>query len=381
MNKIILIPDSFKGTLTSTQICALLKRSIQAILPGTEAVSIPVGDGGEGTAEAFLQTCGGQRRTLNVCGPHREEICASYAVLPDGTAVVEMAAAAGLPLCKEPLDPMTATTYGVGQLIADALDRRCTRIILGLGGSATNDGGCGAACALGAQFFDERGRHFIPTGGTLGRIASMDLTALRTRLGGIPVTCMCDIDNPLAGPNGAAAVFSPQKGASPAQVELLDAGLCHLADRLLAHTGRDIAALPGAGAAGGMGGGCVAFFNAALKSGIETVLDTVGFDTLATGADLIFTGEGRIDSQSVRGKVVCGVAKRAQALGIPCVAVVGAAGEGYEPLYTQGLTAVFTINRAAVAFETAKEHSAENLYRTACDILRLIRNIADCQNG
>lgn len=373
MKKIILIPDSFKGTMTSIQICAILKCAVQKTLPDVPVISIPVGDGGEGTAEAFRLAAGGRRYVASVCGPHFELVEAAYTILPDGTAVIEMAAAAGLPLCKGSLDPMTATTYGVGQLIDSALEQGCTRIILGLGGSATNDGGCGAACALGAQFFDSQGKSFIPAGGTLGRIATLDLTELQKNLGGATITCMCDIDNPLFGPNGAAAVFAPQKGATEEQIQILDDGLRHLSEKLLACTNCDVANLPGAGAAGGMGGGCAALFHAELKSGIETVLDTVGFNALASGADLVITGEGKIDGQSARGKVISGVARRTQALKIPCIAIVGDAGNGYESLYDKGLTAVFSINRTAIPFEQARPRAGDDLYRTACDLMRLIR--------
>lgn len=373
MKKIILIPDSFKGTMTSIQICTILKRAIQTILPDVSTISIPVGDGGEGTAEAFHLAAGGQRYIETVCGPHFEPVEAAYTILPDGTAVIEMAAAAGIPLCKGPLDPMTATTYGVGQLIDSALEQGCTRIILGLGGSATNDGGCGAACALGAQFFDSQGKPFIPAGGTLGRISTLDLIELQKRLDRVTITCMCDIDNPLFGPNGAAAVFAPQKGATEEQIQILDDGLRHLSEKLSACTSCNMANLPGAGAAGGMGGGCAALFHAELKSGIETVLDAVGFDALASEADLVITGEGKIDGQSARGKVISGVSQRTQALKIPCIAIVGDAGNGYEPLYEKGLTAVFSINRTAIPFEQARLRAGDDLYRTACDLLRLIR--------
>lgn len=376
MKKIILIPDSFKGTMTSIQICAILKRAIQKTLPDASAISIPVGDGGEGTAEAFRLAAGGQRYIETVCGPHFEPVEAAYTILPDGTAMIEMAAAAGLPLCKGLLDPMTATTYGVGQLINSALEQGCTRIILGLGGSATNDGGCGAACALGAQFLDSQGKSFIPAGGTLGRIAALDLSELQKKLGGAAITCMCDIDNPLFGPNGAAAVFAPQKGATEEQIQILDDGLRHLSEKLLTCTNCDVANLPGAGAAGGMGGGCAALFHAELKSGIETVLDTVGFDALASGADLVITGEGKIDGQSARGKVISGVARRTQALKIPCIAIVGDAGNGYESLYDKGLTAVFSINRTAIPFEQARLRAEEDLYRTAYDVLHLVRRFS-----
>lgn len=375
MKKIVLIPDSFKGTMTSTRICELLGRAVQAVLPGVEVISIPIGDGGEGTVEAFLQAVGGRRHKLTVHGPHNKPTEAAYAILPDGTAVIEMAAAAGLPLCPGKLDPMTATTYGVGELIADALSQNCARIILGLGGSATNDGGCGMACALGARFLDEDGIPFLPTGGTLKSVTSIDLSASNPNVTKTPITCMCDIDNPLFGENGAAYVFAPQKGADPTEVRMLDDGLRHLAKRIREDTGHSVAKLPGAGAAGGMGGGCAAFLGAGLKSGIETVLDTVRFDTLAADADLILTGEGKIDGQSARGKVICGVSKRAQALKVPCIAIVGDAEDGYESLYEHGLTAVFSINRAAIPFEQAKSRTEKDLYHTTCDLFRLIRQI------
>lgn len=376
MNKIILIPDSFKGTMSSVRICEILGRAVREILPGEDIIPIPIADGGEGTVDAFLAAAGGERRSAPAPGPNFEDIGeVAYAMLPDGTAVIEMAAAAGLPLCKE-LDPMRASTYGVGLLMAEALISPCKRIILGLGGSATNDGGCGAAWALGARFYDRAGNSFIPNGGTLEQIDRIDLTDLRALLGDVPVTCICDVDNPMCGENGAAAVFAPQKGATPEQVRQIDRGLRHLAEKLKECTGRDVLNLPGAGAAGGMGGGFAAMAGAELKHGIDIMLDTIRFDTVAKGADLILTGEGKIDSQSVRGKVVCGVAKRAKTLKIPCIAIVGDAEDGYESLYDEGLTAVFPINRTAIPFEQAQLRAEEDLYRTACDVLRLVRRFA-----
>lgn len=376
MNKIILVPDSFKGTMSSVRICEILGRAVREILPGEAIIPMPIADGGEGTVDAFLAAAGGERRSAPAPGPNLGDIGeVEYAMLPDGTAVIEMAAAAGLPLCKE-LDPMRASTYGVGLLMAEALISPCKRIILGLGGSATNDGGCGAAWALGARFYDRAGNSFIPNGGTLEQIDRIDLTDLRALLGDVPVTCICDVDNPMCGENGAAAVFAPQKGATPEQVRQIDRGLRHLAEKLKECTGRDVLNLPGAGAAGGMGGGFAAMAGAELKHGINIMLDTARFDTVAKGADLILTGEGKIDSQSVRGKVVCGVAKRAKALKIPCITIVGDAGDGYESLYDEGLTAVFPINRTAIPFEQAQLRAEEDLYRTACDVLRLVRRFA-----
>lgn len=376
MNKIILVPDSFKGTMSSVRICEILGRAVREILPGEAIIPMPIADGGEGTVDAFLAAAGGERRSAPAPGPNFEDIGeVAYAMLPDGTAVIEMAAAAGLPLCKE-LDPMRASTYGVGLLMAEALISPCKRIILGLGGSATNDGGCGAAWALGARFYDRDGNSFIPGGDTLEQIDRIDLTDLRALLGDVPMTCICDVDNPMCGENGAAAVFAPQKGATPEQVRQIDRGLRHLAEKLKECTGRDVLNLPGAGAAGGMGGGFAAMADAELKHGIDTLLDIIRFDTVAKGSDLILTGEGKIDGQSVRGKVVCGVAKRAKALKVPCIAIVGDAGDGYEALYDEGLTAVFPINRTAIPFEQAQLRAEEDLYRTACDVLRLVRRFA-----
>ena len=277
MERYVLVPDSFKGTLGSGEICAILREEILRAKPDAEVVSIPVADGGEGSVDAFLTAVGGQRVQVPCHGPHMEEMTGFYGLLPDGTAVVEMAAAAGLPLAGNRLEPDTATTYGVGELMADAAARGARCIILGLGGSATNDGGCGAAAALGARFLDGQGKTFLPTGGNLDSIARIDLGGQRP----LPeITVMCDIDNPLCGPTGASEVFGPQKGADPEMVRRLDGNLRHLAEVIRRDLGAEILDLPGAGAAGGMGGGAAAFWNGKLQMGIETVLDTVDFDEI-----------------------------------------------------------------------------------------------------
>lgn len=366
MERFVLVPDSFKGTLRSQEICTILKEEILRAKPDAEVVSIPVADGGEGSVDAFLTALGGIRVEVPCHGPHMEEMTGFYGLLPDGTAVVEMAAAAGLPLAGDRLEPDTATTYGVGELMAAAADRGAKRIILGLGGSATNDSGCGAAAALGVRFLDEHGESFLPTGGNLDRLARIDADGRRP----LPeVTVMCDIDNPLCGPAGASAVFGPQKGADEAMVQRLDGNLRHLAEVIRRDLEVEIANLRGAGAAGGMGGGAVAFWQGRLQMGIETVLDTVDFDTIVQGARLVITGEGCLDGQSVRGKVVAGVAKRAGAAGVPVVAVVGAVGDGADGIYDLGVCSVFTTNHRPEPFEIAKLCAHENLRRTARNLM------------
>ncbi len=373
MEKILLVPDSFKGTLSSRQVCQVMAGQLRRFFPQAQVKSIPVADGGEGSVEAFLAAAGGERRTRTVTGPFGEPVEAFYGVLGDGrTAVIEMAACAGLPLAEGRLNPERATTYGVGELLLAAKEAGCTKAILGLGGSCTNDGGVGAAAALGAKFTRADGTAFVPTGGTLGEIAALDVSPVAQALQGMELTAMCDIDNPLYGEAGAAAVFAPQKGADAAMVARLDAGLRHLGQVAARCLGRDFSHLPGAGAAGGLGFGMAAFCGAQLRMGIDAVLDAVGFDSLLPGTDVVFTGEGKIDSQSAWGKVVSGVAARCRKAGVPVVAVVGQIGQGFEEMYQQGLTAVFSINRAAQPFAESRFHAGENLALTMENIARLL---------
>ena len=373
MEKILLVPDSFKGTLSSRQVCQVMAGQLRRFFPQAQVKSIPVADGGEGSVEAFLAAAGGERRTRTVTGPFGEPVEAFYGILGDGrTAVIEMAACAGLPLAEGRLNPERATTYGVGELLLAAKEAGCTKAILGLGGSCTNDGGAGAAAALGAKFTRADGAAFVPSGGTLGEIAALDVSPVAQALQGMELTAMCDIDNPLYGDAGAAAVFAPQKGADAAMVARLDAGLRHLGQVAARCLGRDFSHLPGAGAAGGLGFGMAAFCGAQLRMGIDAVLDAVGFDSLLPGTDVVFTGVGKIDSQSARGKVVSGVAVRCRKAGVPVVAVVGQIGQGFEEMYQQGLTAVFSINRAAQPFAESRFHAGENLALTMENIARLL---------
>jgi glycerate 2-kinase len=317
-----------------------------------------------------LAAVGGEKISLTVKGPYFEDIPAFYGRLPDGTAVVEMAAAAGLPLVGKHRSAGKTTTYGVGQLIAHAAESGCRKIIVGLGGSATNDGGTGAAAALGVRFRDKNGKDFLPVGETLGNIASIDVSDINPALRNVELITMCDIDNPLCGPRGASFVFGPQKGATEAEVRQLDRNLEHFAQIVRKDLGKDILSLPGAGAAGGMGGGMAAFFDSQLQMGIETILDTVHFDEQLSGTDLVFSGEGKLDSQSLGGKVVIGVARRTKKQGVPLIAVVGDIGDEITQAYDEGVSAIFSINRVAIPFSEAKLRCRQDLTLTMDNLMR-----------
>ena len=376
MKKVILMPDSFKGTMSSSEICGIMEKAVRAYYPDAEVVPIPVADGGEGSVDAFLAAVGGERVTVPVRGPYMEEMEGYYGLLDGGsTAVIEMAACAGLPLVGANRHAEKTTTYGVGQLMAHAAGRGCKKMIVGLGGSATNDFGAGAAAALGVRFLDEAGEEFVPVGENLARVAKIDMSGLLPALRGIEVITMCDIDNPLCGKNGAAHIFGPQKGADPAMVEYLDGQLSAIARTVGRELGRDVADLPGAGAAGGMGGGMVAFLGSRLQMGIETVLDTVGFDRLVCDADLVLSGEGKIDTQSLRGKVVIGVARRCKKHGVPLVALVGDIGDNIENAYEEGVSAVFSTNRVAVDFSVARTRSKSDMALTVDNLMRFLSRI------
>lgn len=365
MKRCLVLSDSFKGTLSSPDICRIA-RSLH--IPGWHIDALPVADGGEGTTDCFLDACGGQRIALPVSGPFGGTIDGFYGLLPDGTAVVECAAAAGLHQAEGRPDPEAATTYGVGQLLAHALDHGAKRLILGLGGSCTNDGGCGAAAALGVRFYDRQGRGFVPTGGTLADIETIDLSGRHPGLRPGVLTVMCDIDNPLYGETGAAYIFAPQKGANDACVQRLDAGLRHLAAVLHAQLGAEVDTLPGGGAAGGFGAGCATLLCGALRSGITTVLDTVDFDRRAVGCDLVVTGEGSFDAQSLGGKAISGVAGRCQKLHVPAAVLAGRVALTPEQWAPLDLRAVRSINPAGATLEDARVNAAA-YYRTALETL------------
>jgi glycerate kinase len=375
LKRIVCIPDSFKGTLSSAQIIRTITDVFKVHLPETEVIGIEVADGGEGSVDAFLSISGGEKINITVSGPRFERIDSFYGILPAKVAVIEMAACAGLPLVKDKLDPLTTSTFGVGELMISAWDKGCRKIIVGLGGSSTNDGGCGAAAALGVRFLDANGKSFIPTGGTLIDIDLIDIIDVHPLLQDTEIVTMCDIDNPMYGPQGAAYVFGPQKGANTTSILLLDEGLRHLSERIKVNLGCDVSQIPGSGAAGGMGAGMVAFFKSELRSGIETILDTAEFDKLLINCDFVITGEGKIDSQSLRGKVPIGVAKRAKIKKVPVICLVGAIGEEIEKVYDLGITAIFSINSQPVDFSVSQFRAKENLEITVANLARLLNCI------
>lgn len=374
MQNFILVPDSFKGTLSAIEVCNIMKSSIKNLYKDANIISVPVADGGEGTVDAFLYALGGEKKSIWVSDAFNEQkILAHYAMLKDDIAVIEMATCAGLPLVKNRLEPDKTTTFGVGELIIDAINSGAKKIILGFGGSATNDGGCGMAAALGVKFKDEQDQEFIPTGGTLSQIYKIDMNNIYSKIKDVEFISMCDVDNPLCGRLGASAVFAPQKGADEDMVKSLDEGLAHLAKIIKRDLHIEVKDIKGAGAAGGLGAGSIAFLQSKLTKGIDVILDTINFDELVSKADIVFTGEGKFDSQSLHGKVVMGVANRSQKYKTPVIVVTGAIGENIQEAYNKGITAIFSINKEPMEFSKSALKSKENMILTMENILRLLK--------
>ena len=373
MKKIVLAPDSFKGTLSASEVCRALESAARRVFPEAEIVSLPVADGGEGTVDSFASLPGSETRDVSSSGPFGEPMTARYAVLADKTAVVETASCAGLPLVQDRKNPLLTTTFGVGEVILHAAKSGAKRILLGLGGSCTTDGGCGAAAALGVRFLDEKGECFVPTGGTLDRVAKIDRSGIDPTLKDVEITLLCDVNSPLYGPAGAACVFAPQKGAGPAEVELLDHNLRHIGalyDRIL--PGASL--LPGAGAAGGLGAGMAALLGAKVVPGIDTILNAAGADRAFSGADLIVTGEGKVDSQSLTGKVISGVAKRAG--GVPVIVIAGVTACDENTLRQAGIRATFAVHPKPVPLETAAKNAFSDLEKAAAKAFCVIKEQA-----
>ena len=370
--KFILAFDKFKGSLTSEQASACAERAIRKVFTPyipPEIVILPTADGGEGTVEAFLSACGGTRVECSVTPPHEtpqsgHTAAAQFAFLEDGRCVMEMAGASGLALVpEEKRNPMHTSTYGTGEMIRAALELGTKKLLLGLGGSATNDGGCGMAAALGAKFYAHDGTPIpCPTGADLIRIGSIDLSDMDERLRKCEITACCDVDNPLYGENGAAMIYGPQKGARAEDLPTLDAGLYHLAELLYRDHGIDIRTVPGAGAAGGMGGGVIAFLGGTLRSGIDAVLDASDIDRHLTDAEMVLTGEGRVDGQTVHGKVVAGILHRAAGVQVPVCVFGGSVEREAMALYEQGASAVFSICPGPVTLEDALAHAESYLF-------------------
>ena len=370
--KIVLAPNAFKGSMTAAQAAQALAQGVRAACPTAEIRQLPVADGGDGLTEVLIDALHGEARGFRVQGPRLEPVEAALCHVPTlGLAAVEMAVASGLALlAPEQRDPIRTSSYGTGELIRAALDLGARRIIVGLGGSATSDGGIGMAAALGMRFLDAAGKPVAPIGGALRQIQQIDASGLDPRLAEVRCEAICDVDNPLLGATGAAAVYAPQKGATPAQVAVLEAGLAHLAERIAAEFGVEVGGLPGAGAAGGAAAGLHAFLGAELRRGVDLVLDLVGLDEALAGADLVLTGEGQIDEQTAFGKAPAGVAERAKARGIPCIAIAGSMGQRTECLHAIGIDALFSLCAGPMSLEQAIAQGPSLLAATAEQVLR-----------
>lgn len=372
--RVVVAPDSFKGSLSSTQAAAAVERGIlKAASKGHQKVGvdkIPIADGGEGTVEAIIAGAGGEIIPARVLDPLGREIDSFFGILPDRTGVIEMAAASGLNLIKpEERNPLITTSFGTGQLILKALEAGCARFIIGIGGSATNDGGVGMAQALGVKFLDRNRQPIGFGGGELGKIQTIDITGIDPRLTGSTFTVASDVKNILYGPDGASTVYGPQKGATPEMVALLDSNLQYLAETIKTNLKKDIALVPGSGAAGGVGGGMIAFLNAEIRSGIEIIMDLTGFREKVREADLVITGEGATDFQTIFGKVPFGVAQAAVEYGKPVICISGTLGKGYQKLYDAGINALFSIVDRPMKLSEAMERGAELLEAAAENVM------------
>jgi glycerate kinase len=372
--KVIIAPDSFKGSSTSIEVANNIEKGIRKVFPDAEVIKIPIADGGEGTVEALVLGAGGTFKDVDVKGPLGETLKARYGILDNGSAVIEMATASGLPLVPENLrNPLVTTTYGTGELIKAALNEGCKKIVIGIGGSATNDGGVGMAQALGVSFKDSKGCELGFGGGQLDKLETIDISGIDPRLKDTEIIVACDVSNPLCGERGASAVYGPQKGATPEMVKQLDSNLHHYAEKIKAQLGMDIADIPGSGAAGGLGAGLIVFCGASLKSGIETVLDEVEIDKHLPTADLVITGEGKIDSQSIYGKVPVGVGQRVKKYNKPVLAIVGGIGQGAQAVYEYGVDGIMSTVNNAMPLSEAMGRSAELLEDAAERVMRIIK--------
>ena len=370
--KIVIAPDSFKESLSATAVAQAIARGVRDAIPSIKTVCLPMADGGEGTVEAVLGATNGERRSLTVQNANGNPIDASWAWLGDGVAVIEMAAAAGLEhIPRGQRDPMKASSFGVGELILDALNAGAKHLVLGLGGSACNDAGAGMMQALGLRLLDRNGNILDRGGAALAHCHRIDTTNLDARLASVKVTIASDVNNPLCGPSGASSIFGPQKGASPEQVKSLDHALSCFADACQQALGKDMRDEPGSGAAGGVGFAAHAFLNTQFRPGVEVIADINRLADAVQGAALVITGEGRMDAQTLRGKTPMGVANIARAAGVPVIAIAGSLGPGYQALYPVGIVAAFSVASGPMTLEEACQDAASLLEHRASDIMRV----------
>ena len=368
--KIVIAPDSFKESLTAMEVAEAIEKGMKQVLPDAEYIKIPMADGGEGTVQSLVDATGGKMVFQTVTGPLGERVNAFFGMLGDGkTAVIEMAAASGLHLVpNEKRNPLLTMTTGTGELILAALDHGAQHIIIGIGGSATNDGGAGMAKALGIKLLDETGKEIGDGGGSLNQLAKIDCIAMDPRLKTIKIDVACDVDNPLTGERGASAIFGPQKGATPEMVVQLDANLGHFAEIIERDLTKKINDIAGSGAAGGLGGGLLAFLPAELKRGVDIVIEATGLADIAADADLVITGEGKIDRQTIYGKTPIGVAQIAKKYGVPVIALAGNVAEDSKIVHEHGIDALFSIIPGIISLENAFENAGKYVENTAANI-------------
>lgn len=372
--KVLIAPDSFKDCLEAADVARYLGEGIHRVMPDAKITSIPVADGGEGFVQTMLSAMGGDKVTVSVMDPLMREVEAFYGILPDGTAVIEMAAASGIEhLTREERNPLITTTIGTGQLMLDAMERGCRKIIIGIGGSATNDGGVGMARALGYRFLDKNGNEVEHGGGALSEIVEIDYSKIDPLVGDTAVWVACDVNNPLTGPQGASAVYGPQKGETPEVVEELDANLAYLAVLIKKYLNIDVMRLPGGGAAGGLGAGLVAFAGGRLQAGFDIVKEQTGLEDAVKQADIVLTGEGKMDSQTKQGKTPWGVAQLAKKYGKPLFAFAGFLGEGYRELYDEGFTSIFALPNGPASLDACIADAPELLADSAEQLFRVLQ--------
>ena len=373
--KIVIAPQAFKGSISALDAAEAMRKGILAVFPDADAVLVPVADGGDGTLETLVEGSDGEIRDAQVTGPLGERRPTQWGAMGDGvTAVIEMARTSGLALVPlDRRDPLNATTYGLGEIVRAALDDGFRRFIMGIGGSATNDAGAGMAQALGVRLLDDAGNELPYGGAALANLSRIDMTGIDPRVTESSFLVACDVSNPLTGPEGASAIYGPQKGATPEMVQTLDAALLHFSEVVRQDIGADVNDLRGAGAAGGLGGGMVAFLDAELRAGVDIILDTVGLDNALEGADLVLTGEGALDYQTVYNKAPIGVAERAKRLGIPVIAIAGTLGDRYHLVHERGIDAALSITNAPMSLEEASARAAELITDATDQVMRMIK--------
>lgn len=377
--KIIIAPDSFKGNRSASEVANLIEKGIKRVYPKARIVKVPMADGGEGTVRSLVDATKGRIISKKVTGPLGKKVKASYGILGDGkTAIIEMASASGLPLVpKSKRNPLLTTTYGTGELIKAALDKGCRRIIVGIGGSATVDGGAGMAQALGARLLNKKGEEIGFGGGALANLEQIDISKLDKRIKKTKALIASDVDNPLTGPKGAAKVYAPQKGATPSMVKRLEKNLKKYASIIKKDLRKDIKNIPGTGAAGGLGAGLITFLDAKIRLGVDIVIETVGLKKYLKNADLVITGEGKMDSQTIYGKTPIGVAKIAKRCNIPVIAIVGEVGEGVEKVYKYGIDGIITTAPYSMTRVQAIKRSSELIPDVSENLMRLIQGQTD----